>query len=372
MGNILNYLKEFKNIPFEKSGFKEVDNVILSQIAYLDFEGIVPGVDTDEFVTVAEAYQAFAMQNDMENIAKLKYMSEDTPHVLRLMSEGERFAKAKLSKYINQVDQLEGIQFAALHIELDDGTIYIAFRGTDDHLVAWEEDFSMSYKTVPAQKAAASYLYMMMDEETKRFRVGGHSKGGNLAVFAAMKYPEHLKERIIEVFDNDGPGFEEDVLASSEYLSIKNKITKITPAFSVVGMLFEHECRHRIVSSTGKTIAQHDPLTWEVEGCEFIYKDSLSKRSKLLAKTLGKWISGLKAEQRREFVKSLFGSLQDSGIEKMSDVAYEKRKNFFKLCDVALHISKPTKAALSALALSFITIYGKAGWNAIAMMLTRG
>ena len=371
MGNILQYLDERGDVPFNRARFNKVDNLILSQIAYLDFAGIVPDMEEVGYVTVEEAWALFSQKYDEEKLAELKHMNRDTPLVLKAMARGERFRKAKLSNYVNHVDELEGKQFAALHIELDDGTIYIAFRGTDDYIVSWQEDFRMSYQTVPAQREAASYLCEMMKGSDKYFRVGGHSKGGNLAMYAAMKCPRDMKGQILNIFDNDGPGFDNEVLASEDYQSIKSKIARITPEFSVVGMLFEHNANHKIVSSSEKGVAQHDGMTWEVQGSEFIYKEKLSKRSRLLSKTLSRWIDSLKVEERKEFVKSFFGTLRKGGVEKMSEVPAGKRKRFFKLCDMALHTSKPTKTALMTLLFSFVTIYGKEGLHIVTTFVSR-
>lgn len=371
MGNILNYLQERGNTPFYKSRFNKVDNVVLSQIAYLDFDGIVPRVEEDGFVTVEQAWREYAKSYNEEEVAELKYMNRHTPEVLKEMASGVRFKNAKLSGYVNQVDELEGKQFAALRIELDEGTIYIAFRGTDDYIVSWQEDFCMSYKTVPAQRQAASYLYEQIRDSNEDFRVGGHSKGGNLAVFAAMKCPTDMQERIINIYDNDGPGFDNEVLESEEYNAIKDKVIRITPQFSIVGTLFEHDANHKIVGSTAHAMSQHDSMTWEVSGSEFVYKRQLSKRSRLLTKTLSKWINSLKVEERKEFVKSLFGTLREGGVEKLSEVPEGKRKRFFKLCDMVLHTSKTTKTALMTLLLTFVTIYGKEGLNIISTFIGR-
>lgn len=369
MANILNYLSERGNTPFNKARFNKVDNVVLSQIAYLDFDGIVPEVGKEDFVTVEKAWNEFSKGYNEAEINELKYMNSATPLVLEAMAVGARFNKAKLSRYVNHIDELAGKQFAALCIELDDGTVYVAFRGTDDHIVSWQEDFCMSYQTVPAQLEAASYLYEMIKDYDNDFRVGGHSKGGNLSVFAAMKCPEDMKKQIINIYDNDGPGFDNEVLESEEYKSIKDKIIRITPQFSVVGMLFEHNANHKIVGSSENGVAQHDSMTWEVSGSEFVYKRKLSKRSRLLSKTLRRWIGSLKADQRKEFVKSFFGTLRNSGVEKMSEVAEVKHNKFFKLCDMVLHMSKPTKTAIMTLMFSFITIYGKEGLNIVSAFI---
>ena len=151
MYNILNYLEEQGNIPFSHSGFNEVDNLILSQIAYIDFDGIVPGIGTNEFITVKNASESFFATHSEDEMLLSKSLIKLSPFVLKEMAKGARFQNARLLNYVSQLDETVQKQLAALHIELSDGTVYVAFRGTDDNLVSWQEDFNMSYKTVPAQ-----------------------------------------------------------------------------------------------------------------------------------------------------------------------------------------------------------------------------
>jgi len=369
MSNILNYLEEQGNIPFSHSGFNEVDNLILSQIAYVDFDGIVPGIGTNEFITVKNASESFFATHSEDEMLLSKSLIKLSPFVLKEMAKGERFQNARLLNYISQLDETVPKQFAALHIELSDGTVYVAFRGTDDNLVSWQEDFNMSYKTVPAQIEAAEYLESTMQNSDKYFRVGGHSKGGNLAVYSAMKCLDSIKNRMIEIYDNDAPGFSKKILQSDEYDKISNKIIRITPEFSVIGMLLEHKGVHKIVGSNAKGIMQHDAMTWEVSENHFAYKERLAKKSCLLCKTISRWMNTLRTEQRKDIIKSLFDVLGAKGTKKVSDIS-DGKVTLFKTVKMIAKLNKATKFALIMLAFSFVIIYGKDLLNPLLSILS--
>ena len=370
MGNILTYLEEQGHIPFSQSKFNAVDNLILSEISYIDFEGIVPGADTDEFITVKDACKAFFRKHSEEELRSSKSLLRLMPFLLKEMAAGKRFQDARLSNYVSQLDITLQKQFAALHIELDDGTVYVAFRGTDENLVSWQEDCNMSCGTIPAQLEAAKYLEYTMKDSVKSFRVGGQSKGGNLAVYAAMKCSGGVKSRMLEIFDNDGPGFHRSILQSEEYGEISNKITRIIPEFSVVGMLFEHRGIHKIVSSSAKGIMQHDSMSWDVSGSSFVYKENLSKQSCLLSRTINRWMNSLKKERRKAVIQSLFNGLSEKGVKKVSDLAKLGADGLFGKIKMAACLSKGTKFALILLAFSFVTIYGKDFLNPVLSVLS--
>jgi uncharacterized membrane protein len=359
MGDILTYLEEQGNIPFSQSKFNEVDNLILSEMSYVDFDDIVPGLDAEGFITVMDACKAFFTKHTEEELRSSKSLLKLTPFLLKAMAAGERFQNARLSNYVSQLEITLQKQFAALHIELSDGTVYVAFRGTDDNLLSWQEACNMSWGIIPAQLEAAAYLENTMRTSSKNFRVGGQSKGGNLAVYAAMKCSENVKSRMIEIFDNDGPGFHQSVLQSEEYREISNKITRIIPEFSVVGMLFEHEGTYEIVSSNAKGIMQHDSMTWNVSGNSFVYKENLAKQSCLLSLTINRWMNNLKIEKRKAVVQSLFDRLNEKGVKKVYELEEYGTISLFGKLKIAARLSKGMKFALILLAFSFVTIYGK-------------
>ena len=212
------------------------------------------------------------------------------------------------------------MQFAAVHILLDDGTTYIAFRGTDDSLVGWKEDFNMVYKSpIPSQIAAKEYLNATIKFGFRKYRLGGHSKGGNLAVYAAVECDERIKNRIINVYSNDGPGFQKGMINSSKYQLMKPKITSIIPESSIIGLLLEHHEEHVVVKSNQIGLLQHDALTWNVLGTNFITIDKLSSESIIINQTVTNWLSEIDDMKREQFVDTVYDVITKTGITKLSD-----------------------------------------------------
>lgn len=319
MGNIVSYLRWRGDLSFEQYPFNEVDNLVLSMLAYINLTDVVPAQRQDTSVTIREAAEIyFEKYNDTE-LARLKSTFVMQPSLLKEIAATNRFCDAMLSEYADVIS--DATQFAALTISLDDNTHYIAFRGTDTTIVGWREDFQMSFQTVPAQKMAVEYLETVMSKHEQSFRIGGHSKGGNLAIYAAAQCKENMKGQIIEVYDNDGPGFSSDVLTGAQYQSIQSKIIRIIPEFSVIGMLFEHNTPHKIIASSTAGIMQHDPMTWEISGDRFITKDELTPRCHFLNQIFDTWIESADTPHRKSFTKDFFDALGAGGATHMAQVA---------------------------------------------------
>lgn len=201
-------------------------------------------------------------------------------------------------------------------IEIDEDTRYIAFRGTDDTIVGWREDFNMGLMAnVPSQLEAVEYVEQTALEGNHRLILGGHSKGGNLAVYAAFRCDKTIRDRIIQVYNNDGPGFQKEILDSPEYQAMLPRIRTIVPESSIVGMLLGHEEEYDIVKSSQKGIMQHDAGTWEVKRNNFVYLDSVSNASRFLDRSLKEWVESLDEERRQIFVDSLFAVLDAPGAK---------------------------------------------------------
>ncbi|SHJ45662.1 DUF2974 domain-containing protein [Hespellia stercorisuis] len=359
MGTILDYMDWRGDLSFRQSEFNEVDNLILAMLSYVELDGIVPGVGKNAFVTVEQAAQRYFEEHTAEEIRAEISFTHLSPFVLRKMGECRRFKNAKLSKYVNQIDERLQKQFSALHIELDDKSIYVAFRGTDDTIIGWQEDFNMSFMTVPSQTAAVDYLKATLRTFGKKYRVGGHSKGGNLAVYAAVMSSKHVRSKIREIYNNDGPGFTKAFVAMPEYEEILPRIYSFVPESSVIGMLLEHREERKIVASAETGIMQHDGLTWQVLGNHFEYKTERTRESVLLDETLKSWLSGLDASQRESCINSLFSVLSANGDETLTDIANGGIKSLGAIMKSITTMDEKTKSIISELIRMLRKEYGK-------------
>lgn len=311
MGNIISYLKWRGDIGFAEKGFCDADNLVLAALAYVDLSGIVP--EKEGQITVCEAagrYFGYRMP-DKENTCE---------SVLYYMAQSVRFSKAVLSRYREKKDEKALTQYASLQIALEDGTNYLAFRGTDDSIVGWREDFSISYTVVPAQKEAAEFLKEAIGLEDRPCRVGGHSKGGNLAVYGAMMCPPKIQEKILCVYNNDGPGICSDMLDEEGYGGIRDKIVRIIPGFSVIGMLFAPKITPVIVKSSANGLIQHDILTWQMEGDALCILPEPEEKSRFYNQIFDQWIASADMEQREIFTRDFFDALEADGARNISEI----------------------------------------------------
>ena len=220
--------------------------------------------------------------------------------------------------------QLE-LQFSAVQLDLSDGSKNFCFRGTDDNIVAWKEDFNLGLGEVPSQKLASEYLNRF-GVGTSPIRVSGHSKGGNLAVYAAVACKIEVQERITDVYSNDGPGFVHEFVTSDSYKKIQNRIHRYIPDSSIIGMLLENPVEPQVIKSTAKGILQHDAMSWQIEGPHFV-SASLSESAISLHETLHNWLENIDENARTQFVDDLFSILESTGVDTLTQVQEGGLKN---------------------------------------------
>ncbi len=327
MANISDYLDWRGDIPFSQDPFNEVDNLILAELAYTDFAGIVPGEDENGWVTIQKACEAFFSYHSDEEIMSAVSSTKVAPYLMKKMIHSRRFGGLHLSGYVNEIDEDIQAQFSALTYDLGDGTYYVAYRGTDNTIIGWKEDFNMAFLYQTAgQLRAAQYLNSRCRSLCGRVRVGGHSKGGNFAVFAAAFCEESAQRKIMEVYSNDGPGFLPQVIAAPGYQRILPKVKSIVPEASIVGMLLENETCHQVVKSSQTGAYQHDAMSWEVLGNEFVSVPERAAESVIFDMTVKKWLMGLSKDDREEFVDILFGILQSTGATTIDELSETRMK----------------------------------------------
>lgn len=347
MSNVSDYLKWRGDLDFSQAPFNDVDNLILAQIAYVDFTDIVPAPGSIETITIAEAADTFFDTHDEKEIKKCKSFIGKAPYLLREAAATKRFGSLILTNYVDYVDGSKEEQFAAFHVRIDNRLTYIAFRGTDDTLVGWKEDFNMSFLSpVPSQKDAVRYIDTTVQRSEGKLILGGHSKGGNLAVYASVFARPSVKKRIITVYNNDGPGFDSDFVKHPDYLAILPRIKSIVPYGSVVGMLLNHDGDYEVVKSSQSGLMQHDSMSWQVIGPDFETEQELSPKSKRLNAALSAWIDGLTREQRAEFVDTLFSLVTASGAKNLSEISTARFKNINAVLKSFRELDKSERAMI--------------------------
>ena len=351
MANVCDYVKWRGDLSIEQSEFNEIDNLILSRFSYFPFDKIIK---ENEVVTIKELSERFKKQD----IRKLPILWKDDVDLFPLMGESERFGKLLATKYINKIDQEQEKQFAAITVLMPDNTIFVSYRGTDNTIVGWKEDLNMSFKShIASQISAKKYLEIIAQEyPDKKIRIGGHSKGGNVAVYAATFVNKEIKDRIINVYNNDGPGFCDDVIETPEYKEMIEKVHTYIPQSSVIGRLMNHKEKYTVVESTQKGIMQHDLYSWQILGKEFITLPNVTNESEFIDKTIKEWLENVEPAKREQVINVIFEILNSTDAQ----TTKELRKNLFSNIKVILekykNIDPETKEMIAQTANALIKI----------------
>ena len=320
MADLFDYLKWRGDLSFAQDPPNPVDALIFSGLTYVRYGPAVaeqPGVP----VTLRRAAEEFFALPDYETRTLLKRDLE----LLRLAAESRRFGETELFQYRDVLLEEEAAQFAAVTFLIPDGSAFLAFRGTDSTLTGWQEDFNMSFmQVVPAQLMALDYLRQVDGELWKPLRLGGHSKGGNLAVFAAARSSPAVQSRILQVFNNDGPGFNNYLMGDVGYQAMVPKIRTFVPQSSVIGLLLEHEEPYTVIRSKSVGLLQHDYYSWEVMGPGFLPMEEITADSRFVSGTLKNWLAQMTPQERAEVVEAMFGLLNLGEVDSALDIFQPK------------------------------------------------
>lgn len=340
MGTMFDYLQWRGDLPFSAVPFGPVDALIFSTLVYLRFEGIVPQ-DMGRPVPLHVAADAFAALADADS----RVRSRNDLALLRAAADAPRFRNTRLGCYRTKLIASEQTQFAAMACLLEDGTVFLAFRGTDNTLIGWKEDFNMTFcDSVPAQREAAAYTEEFAREYPVLLRLGGHSKGGNLAVFAGATASDNTQKRILGVYNLDGPGFTDSLMGDAGYLRLVPKIQTYIPESSIIGILLEHEEAYTVIKSRQIGPLQHEPYSWEIQAGGFVHVQEMSQGSQFADRTIKNWLRDMTSQERSAFVDAVFELLSAGGASQVSELLHPKNiRAFFK----ALSGSPRTKAMLS-------------------------
>ena len=317
MSTIFDYLKEVTYDSIYDRPFKELDVLALTELTYLPFGHIVPQGDTTGIpVRLSDAMELIDRTTDF-------IVSNQHLQLVDELTTSKRFKNIKLLNYVNEYDPDVQKQFAAMTYRLTMDVYLVVFRGTDDTLIGWKEDFHMTYMDhVPAQRRAASYLQNVMKEFPKgRFLVAGHSKGGNLATYACSYLPDSLFERVDAIYSYDAPGLNKAIIETEGYQRTSPNIRRFVPQGSIVGMMLEVPEPTTIVKSRAfGGFAQHDAFTWEIKDYSFVTVSETSPDSQQTDLTLKQWVRETSAEERKKFFDTFFGIFLDAGITSINDL----------------------------------------------------
>lgn len=320
MANIIDYVAWRGDIPIAQVPVGEVDALLFSYLSYMPFDGIVEDGFVPSGVTLADAARELLRRNEEEKTG-LAYSIKDDRKLLAKVAASERFGTIELCGYENQLKKVQEEQFSAITFLLEDGTAFVAYRGTDDTVVGWKEDFNMSFTdTVPSQHDAMRYAQRMHRALKRPMILGGHSKGGNLAAYAGMFVDEQTRGAIRKVYNFDGPGFNEAMIASPAFRRMDMRVSTFVPHSAMIGIMLWHNEPFTIVQSDGMGLFQHNAYTWQVMGGQFVTVAKRTSNSHFADETIKHWLSELTPDKRRQVIDGIFSVLNVSGGTRFIDL----------------------------------------------------
>ena len=337
MANLFDYLDWRGDLPFSAAPFCEVDNLILSLLSYPDYSSLLlekdlVGLPLEKLVPLYFTHRP----RTKEGLGLL--LGDRIFDLMERAAVSPRFASVRVWGHRSRMDKQRELQFSATTFSLGGGESFVAFRGTDDTLIGWKEDFNMTVSfPIPAQEEAAAYLAFVAESTADRLLVGGHSKGGNLAVYAAATCDAAIQARILSVWSNDGPGFSPEMLNSPGYLAIRDRVHPLIPRASVVGILFEWDPEPVVVESAASGAFQHEGLTWQVLGNSFVRAPEQSRGSRQLDRSLQTLLQEMDLPCRRQLIDDVFSVGQELGVETLAELVAEgRRRQSFKAISAKL------------------------------------
>ena len=313
MANIFDYLTDVQYDSFYDVPLNELDVLALTELTYLAFDDLL-----DQSVNRLSdvATRVPRDTNMLTNKERLQLLDQLASH--------KRFKNSKLSNFVNEIDTEEQKQFAAMTYRLNLDTYLIVFRGTDDSIIGWKEDFHLTYmKEIPAQKHALRYLKNFFAQHPKqKVILAGHSKGGNLAIYAASQIEQSLQNQITAVYTFDAPGLHKELTQTEGYQRIMDRTKVFIPQGSIIGMMLEIPAHQIIVHSTALGgIAQHDTFSWQIEDKHFVQLDKTNSDSQQVDTTFKEWVATVPDEELQLYFDLFFGTIIDSGITSINDLS---------------------------------------------------
>lgn len=348
MANMVDYLVWRGELSLEASPWNAIDGLLMATLSYLNFHGI-------------QDARGWTMQEAKR--LDLVIESPDASFQPRKdafigMADSIRFGESRMHHFIAMTDEASSMQFSAMCIDLPDGTMAVAFRGTDNTLVGWREDFDMAYRTwVPGQEAAAYYLTQAANITDRPLRLAGHSKGGNLAVYAASAVPADIQDRIEGIWSYDGPGMNRQVSTGEGYKRIRDKIHSYIPQTSIIGLLMDYYTPYTVVHSVATGLSQHDPMSWQVYGGKFEEMESIDRKAEIVCETFHEWLQNSTPEQRGTFVDTLFKMADTTNATKMSELLNEKFRSFRKMYGGRKELDPETRRVFNRLMAQAVTLW---------------
>lgn len=360
MAHLIDYLEKVKNLAFDQEPLNILDKVCINEIGYLTYEKWLTASDLKKPINLHDFAEGKELNPDYSFM-----VTKERVELAEAIVRSRRFASLSLSNYRSVLDKEVEKQFAAMIFSLPELDYHqLVFRGTDDSVIGWKEDFQLTYsREIPAHRSAMTFLEAHLPNLSGRITVSGHSKGGNLALYSAVQSSTSLREKIAELLLLDSPGLMKSLLEKPSYQELKARMTVIRPQDSVVGVMLYWEIPAQLVAAEGIGFAQHNALTWEVDlaGNDFVYEDQPTELSQRLEETFQEWIETLPNQELKQGCDLVFDTILDSGIESLDDIGIQALPQIGQMLQEFGNLSDKQKKVLQDGFNQLLWIFWKSG-----------
>ena len=348
MGNLITYVQQYGAQTFEDKSLTDIDVLVLTEIAYLPFDEIVPkSFDVTEAISLNQLGKEFEKIKEKEHENNPFMITSERIELLEVVSKSQRYKDIKVFGFMNDIDDELTKQFAAVCYQWEEESRWIIFRGTDESLTGWKEDFMMTYSDlIPAQTDAIEYLRKQAELFSGSLNISGHSKGGNLSLYASAMQEETVQDRIKQIYCWDAPGVHRSILGTEGYQRVVPKAKRYIPQDSIVGLMLESQVPYHIIESQGSGISQHSALMWNIEEDHFVELTELTKNSQLTDQTFKQWTEVVSDEDLKLFFDTFFELIFEMGVETVNDVYYNFRMYMQKFFEKAYQMNPEKREVL--------------------------
>lgn len=350
MANINDYLLWRGDIPINKyAKFNEIDSMILARFSYLRFDKI--RVNKEETIE--------SISNKMKDLDNDEFRYNGDKELITNLGQSDRFKNMIVTDYIQINDKDNEKQFGAVTVHISDSEMYISFIGTDSTIYGWKEDFNMAFMDdVPCQIAGKDYSQKIANKYPgKKIRIGGHSKGGNVAIYSAITMPQDMQDRIIKVYNYDGPGFNKEIINKYGNSKIIKKLETYIPQDSIIGRIMNHQEKTTISLSIEKGILQHDIYSWQVLGDDMLKSEKNTQTSEDLNNMFDEWLKTTTNEQRKIFFDSVFELFYATDANTFGDISKSLSKSLPKISQKYKEMPEQDKKAITEMIKLFVSLY---------------
>lgn len=360
MAQLIDYLEKVENLTFDQEPLNILDKVCINEIGYLTYEKWLTASDLKKPINLHDFAEGKELNPDYSFM-----VTKERVELAEAIVRSRRFASLSLSDYRSVLDKEVEKQFAAMIFSLPELDYHqLVFRGTDDSVIGWKEDFQLTYsREIPAHRSALAFLSEHLPNLSGHIAVSGHSKGGNLALYSAVQSSTALREQIAELLLLDSPGLMKSLLEKPSYQELKARMTVIRPQDSVVGVMLYWERSAQLVAAEGIGFAQHNALSWEVDLAtnDFVHEDQPTEMSQRLEETFQEWIETLPNQELKQVCDLVFDTILDSGIESLDDIGIQALPQIGQMLQEFGNLSDQQKKVLQDGFNQLLWIFWKSG-----------